>query len=201
MKALLANGADPNALVDKGTPIRRNTTDFNIPATLIGATPYLLAAKFLEPEIMRALLAGGANPGATLKDGSTALMLASGVGAAAGANRRGVAVLDGGVMEPAASTFKARSLAALESGADVAAVNEAGDTALHGAANLGQSDVVRLLVEKGAAINVKNKRGLTPLALARGLGSRRAAAAGGDATGPSENKATIELLVSLGAGL
>ena len=48
---------------------------------------------------------------------------------------------------------------------------------------------------------MKNKRGLTPLALARGLGSRRAAAAGGEATGPSENKATIELLVSLGASL
>ena len=41
----------------KGTPLRRDTTDFNLPATLIGSTPYLLAARFLEPEIMKALAA------------------------------------------------------------------------------------------------------------------------------------------------
>ena len=70
----------------RGTPIRRNTTDFYIPGTVIGATPYLLAAKFLEPEIMRALLAGGANPGATMKDGSTALML--GIGRRRGGHRQ-----------------------------------------------------------------------------------------------------------------
>ena len=39
----------------KGTPMRRDTTDYNLPATLIGSTPYLLAARFLEPEIMHAL--------------------------------------------------------------------------------------------------------------------------------------------------
>jgi uncharacterized protein len=201
VKALLARGADPNARVARGTPIRRNTTDFYIPGTLVGATPYLLAAKFLEPGIMRALVDGGANADATLKDGTTALMLAAGIGAAAGANRRGVAVLDGGVMEPAGNLQKA-VVAALESGADIGAVNEAGDTALHGAASLGHADVVRLLAEKGAALNVKNKRGLTPLALAQGLGSRRGAAAAGDGpTGPPENRAAIDLLVSLGASL
>ena len=52
VKALLARGANPNVRVAKGTPMRRDTTDWNLPATLIGSTPYLLAAKFLEPEIM-----------------------------------------------------------------------------------------------------------------------------------------------------
>jgi uncharacterized protein len=203
VKALLARGADPDAVVVRGTPVRRNTTDFYIPGTLTGATPYLLAAKYLEPDIMRALARGGANAGATLKDGSTALMLASGIGASAGSNRRGVAVLDGGVMEPPGNLQSAVA-AALEAGADVAAINEAGDTALHGAANLGHAEVVRLLAQKGAALNVKNKRGLTPLALAQGLGNRRgaaAAAAADGATGPPENKAAIDLLVSLGATL
>ena len=44
--------------------MRRDTTDWNLPATLIGSTPYLLAARFLEPDIMRALVAGGADPDA-----------------------------------------------------------------------------------------------------------------------------------------
>ena len=59
-------------------------------------------------------------------------------------------MLDGGVMDSTVN-LQGSVAAALESGADVAAVNEAGDTALHGAANLGQSDAVRLLVENGAA--------------------------------------------------
>src|SRR4029079_15352782 len=56
---LLRYGANPNALIDKGPPLRRNSQDFNVPATLIGATPYWLAAKFVEPEIIRALAAAG----------------------------------------------------------------------------------------------------------------------------------------------
>jgi ankyrin len=200
VKALLAKGANPDALVARGTPIRRSTTDFYIPGTLVGATPYLMAAKYLEPDIMRALLAGGANRRATLKDGTTALMLAAGLGAGAGSNRRGVALLDGGVMEPPGHLRRA-VLAALESGADVTATNDAGETALHGAASLGHADVVQLLAERGAGLNVKNKRGLTPLALAQGLGNRRGAAAADGAAGPPENKAAIDLLVSLGATL
>ena len=53
VKALLARGANPNLRITKGTPMRRDTTDWNLPATLIGSTPYLLAARFLEPDIMR----------------------------------------------------------------------------------------------------------------------------------------------------
>src|SRR6185312_2558900 len=54
VKALLAHGAKPDSLITKGTPIRRANTDYNLPNTLIGATPYLLAAKFAEPDIMAA---------------------------------------------------------------------------------------------------------------------------------------------------
>src|SRR5262249_9604229 len=36
---LLRHGAKPNPQITKGTPLRRNSQDFNLPATLIGATP------------------------------------------------------------------------------------------------------------------------------------------------------------------
>src|SRR4030095_12933994 len=62
VKALLARGANPNVRMTKGTPMRRDTTDWNLPATIIGATPYLLAARFLEPVVMSALVAGGGGP-------------------------------------------------------------------------------------------------------------------------------------------
>src|SRR5206468_3846618 len=74
VKDLLRHGAKPDAMITKGTPLRRNNQDYNLPATLIGATPYWLAAKYLEPEIMRALAAGGADPEKAIPDGTTPLM-------------------------------------------------------------------------------------------------------------------------------
>ena len=80
VKALLARSADPNAPLTKGTPVRRNSQDFELPKTLIGATPYALAAKFLEPEIMRALAAATADTRRPMTDGATPLMAAAGMG-------------------------------------------------------------------------------------------------------------------------
>ena len=57
VESLLAHKANPDVRTTKGTPLRRDTTDFSLPATLIGSTPYLLAARFLEPAIMKALAA------------------------------------------------------------------------------------------------------------------------------------------------
>jgi hypothetical protein len=94
VKALLARGANPNLRIAKGTPMRRDTTDWNLPATLIGSTPYLLAARFLEPAIMSALVAGGADPAATLPNGADAVMLAAGMGSSRTASRRGIETID-----------------------------------------------------------------------------------------------------------
>lgn len=58
---------------------------------------------------------------------------------------------------------------ALERGGDVNAVNAAGDTALHGAAAMGVDTIVQVLVDEGAKLNVKNKRGWTPLIIAEGV--------------------------------
>ena len=98
-----------------------------------------------------------------MKDGTTALMLATGTSSGNDSTRRGIAVIDGGVVEPESAVLKAVA-AALELGADVNAANQAGDTALHAAATRGLNTVVQLLADKGAQLNAKNKRGLTPLA-------------------------------------
>jgi ankyrin repeat protein len=163
VNALLLRGASPNLRTTKGTPIRRDTTDFNLPATLIGSTPYLLAARFLEPEIMKALIEGGADSTLTMRDGATPLMVAAGAGSGGNATRRGIAVIDGGVVEPEGEVLAAVT-AAINLGADVNATNQAGDSALHVAAGRGLNAVVQLLADSRAQLGVKNKRGLTPLA-------------------------------------
>src|SRR5205814_370618 len=134
-------------------PTRRDTTDFNLPFTLIGATPYLLAAKFLEPEIMKALAAGGADIKIAMPNGATPLMLAAGFGAGPRQSRRGIAVVDFGKVEPESRVLEGVTMA-VQLGADVNEANPAGETALHSAATAGFDSVVQFLVDHGAQINV-----------------------------------------------
>ncbi len=61
-RALLAHGADPNAPVQAWTPTRRSSKDYNFAPELVGATPFWLAARFNEPDVMRLLLKHGADP-------------------------------------------------------------------------------------------------------------------------------------------
>ncbi len=207
VKALIARGANPNRQMTKGTPLRRDTTDWNLPATLIGSTPYLLAAKFLEPDIMAALVAGGADPALTMPDGANAVMLAAGMGSSRTASRRGIEVIDFGKVEPEHRVREAVAAAVTLRG-DPNGVNQAGDTALHVVAALGHDTVVQLLVQQGARLDVKNKRGVTPL-MAAMFGStagrgRAATAPGADSIGferPIElaHPSTVALLQKLGA--
>jgi ankyrin repeat protein len=207
VKALLAHGANPNIRMTRGTPKRRDGEDFHLPATLVGSTPYLLAARFLEADILRALKAGGADTSVSMPNGATPLMLAAGMGSTLNANRRGIRVVDFGKLEPE-SQAAAAVAAVLSLGADVNAANPAGDTALHSAAAMGYNSVVQLLADHGADLNVKNKRGVTPLAAllgGRGGRGRGAAAppnndANGDAPGAEVSySSTIALLRKLGA--
>jgi uncharacterized protein len=196
VKALLAHGANPNARITKGTPVRRNSEDFELPATLIGASPYLLAAKFLETEIMRTLASAGADTRLTMKTGATPLMAAAGMGASAQADRRGLSALDGGKVENEGRVV-ASVKAALELGADIDAVNDAGDTALHSAVALGYDRVVESLAQAGANLSVANKRGQTPLAMLTGGKTATVRAPG--RTNRSAQQSTIDLLRKLGA--
>ena len=61
--ALLQRGADPNAPVKVWTPTRRSSNDHNFMPELIGATPFWLAARFTQPDVMRLLASHGADPG------------------------------------------------------------------------------------------------------------------------------------------
>lgn len=164
VKALLAHGADPNIRMTKGTPTRRDTMDFNLLAPLIGSTPYLLAAKFLEPEIMQILVAGGADPKMTMPKGATALMLAAGMDSDTAESRRGIAVIDFGRVETDDQVLPAVT-AAYNLGGDINAANHAGDTALHAAVTHRYESVIRFLADRMADVNAKNKDGLTPLAV------------------------------------
>ena len=164
VKALLAHGADPNIRMTKGTPVRRNSTDYFLLAPEIGITPYLLAAKFLEPEIMQLLLAGGADPKLTMPDGANALMLAAGAGSRNNEDRRGINVIDFGKVEPESKVLPAVKTA-FSTGGDVNALDSKGNTALHAAVTHRYVTVVQFLVDHGAAANMPNKAGLTPLDL------------------------------------
>jgi ankyrin repeat protein len=193
VKALVAKGAQVNAQLTKGTPIRRNNDDWNLPITLAGATPYVLAAKLLQPEIMAVLVDAGADTKIAMKDGTTALMAAAGGGA--GGNRRGGSgpQVPPGVVEAVE--------AALKAGNDINATNAAGETALHVAAARRYDPVIQLLADKGANLNSKNRRGQTPLGALLGGGQRRPDAAGNVDTPDEkvEENSTITLLRKLGA--
>ncbi len=72
-KALLAKGANPNARLVRGTPIPRYTFDYVFTHKEKGATPFLLTAKYLEPELMPMLNEAGADPLIALDDGTTVI--------------------------------------------------------------------------------------------------------------------------------
>jgi ankyrin repeat protein len=205
VKALLAHGATPDPRITKGTPVRRDTTDYNLLAPLVGSTPYLLASKFLEIQIMQVLKAGGADTTLAMPDGTTALMLAAGNGSRPNQSRRGIGAVDFGKIEPETQVAETVKMV-MTLGAEVNAANNTGDTALHSAAGLGYDSVVQFLADHGARIDAKNKRGLTPLAVAlRGTSSRRNAPANadGDLNGepakPQSHPSTAALLRKLGA--
>jgi uncharacterized protein len=202
VKALLARGANPNIRMTKHAPKRRRGEDFVLAAPFVGATPYMLAARFLEPEIVRTLKAAGADPALSMPNGTTPLMLAVGMDSVANETRRGVRSVDFGKIEPESKALETVEMV-LSLGADVNGTNRAGDTALHGAAILGKNTIVQFLVDKGAQIDAKNVRGLTPLGAAQsaGRGRRPAAADANDDEGPrgESNPSTIALLKKLGA--
>ncbi|MEO2198727.1 MAG: ankyrin repeat domain-containing protein [bacterium] len=159
--SLMASGANPDTPLLRGTPARRVSADWRLGHNLIGATPFWLAARFREPDIMRVLAEHGADP-LVSKDGVTAVMVTLQGGTTRG--RFGVSPTDRDA--EGRLTLEAVTVA-LEVGADGDATNEDGDTALHLAASRGLDDVITRLAEYGASLNVRNGEGETPLSVAR----------------------------------
>lgn len=203
VRALLAHGADPNIRMTKGTPIRRQTTDYNLPNTLIGITPYLLAARLVEADAMRMLVAGGADPSLAMPDGATALMQAAGLDIRRGRNRLGIAPIDVGGQPETEEQILEAVKAAVEADGDVNRTNNEGNAALHGAAANRYDSVIEFLAEHGADVNLRNALGQTPLAALRESAGRRRQPARlpADEESPDggPNSPTEELLLRLGA--
>ncbi len=163
VKAALAHGANPNLALISPAPGRGS---LDVPDRYLGAgaTPFLRAAKTGDAEVMRLLLAHGADPKAETKDGTTAMILAAGL-----SWTMGITNVD---EKNALEAIKI----CIDNGVDVNAANDKGDTALHGAATSGRNQVVSFLVEHGAKLDVKDKQGRTPLDVAMGVGARAGAA-------------------------
>lgn len=181
-KALLAHGADVNAQMKKEPclnstsfgeagytrPIKTPTQIFLLPCidafgnrnnmNRMGATPFLLAAKAADAEMMQFLASNGANPLLPAVEGVTPLMAAAGVGI----YKLG---LNPGTNEEALAAFKV----ALALGGDINTIDANGDTALHGAALRDAKEIVQLLLERGAKHDVVNSMGWTPLTIADGV--------------------------------
>ncbi len=154
VKKLVAHGADANAKMTK--KVNLNNTRLNE----IGATPYLLAALTADAELMRTLAALGANPLLPNADNSTPLMAAAGLATRSPGEDAGT---ESEVLEAVQ--------VALDLGADVNAVDNNGETAMHAAAYKNLPKVVKFLAAKGARIELWNrtdKFGWTPLAIAVG---------------------------------
>src|SRR4029077_20691852 len=117
VKRLVAHGADVNAKMAKRRPVGTTVLNMN------GATPYLMAARTGDAELMRLLAQLGADTKMPNADGTTPLMVAAGVGT----RSRGE---DPGTEKDVLEAVKV----AVELGGDVNAVDKKGETAMHGVA-------------------------------------------------------------------
>jgi len=171
IQALLAHGANVNAQLKKQQPYRSKVDRGADTMLGTGTTPLLRAAKAGDTEVVKVLLAKGADVKFTTKFGITPLMAAAGLGTKEEDTT--------GRKKTEAEAIAAIKLC-LDAGADVNAADNQGDTALHGAAQKGWDQVVQFLADHDAKLDIKDKKGRTPLDAANGLmgnggfdGSRR----------------------------
>lgn len=157
VRLLLDKGADANAPYVKKIPPRQAQGDINV---LAGATPLYRAARSIDLASVQLLVERGANPSLALKDGSTPLMAAAGLGAP----RASEEVTEAGDRNDPIDVMKIL----ISKGADVNAANNLGMTPLHYAAQRGSDRIVEFLATQGARFDTKNKQGRTPAELARG---------------------------------
>jgi uncharacterized protein len=146
MKAEIEHGAKVNAQVGEKLWFRSFTNDYTWidPA---GATAFWRAAQSSDVAAMRLLVEHGADPKMPTTSLDTPLHAAAGIGWAANWSVNAPVPLVDAVKY------------CVELGNDVNALDNRGFTPLHGAAYLGNNEMVNFLVSKGAKVNVKSKAG------------------------------------------
>lgn len=153
VRALVGQGADVNARLKRGDSGRGKLSE-------IGATAFLLAAHTADLALLRLLVELGANPKLSNADNCTPLLAAAGIGTIAPGEEAGTEEEIVGVLSYL-----------LTLGADINAVDNNGETAMHGAAYKSAPKVVAFLASHGAdpkLWNRANKYGWTPLQIAEG---------------------------------
>jgi ankyrin repeat protein len=157
-KLLLDKGANPNATYDKTVPPRQAQGNINVAP---GSTALYRAVRAVDLASVKLLVDAGANPSLAIKDGSTPLMAAAGLGAPRGGDEE---VTEAGDRNDPVEVMKVL----VEKGADVNAVNDLGMTPMHYAVQRGVDRIIEYLASKGARFDTKNKQGRSPADLARG---------------------------------
>jgi hypothetical protein len=187
IKTLLASGADVNARITSSAGVQGWLTLKNGPfeafsvgtGDLKGATPLWVAAFDMhgqttgsavslqasqasrKPDIISVLLEGGADPNLTTVEKTTVLMAATGLGRGTylPGQPRGARNLD---------AEQAVKLLVETAKVDVNIRNDAGFTALHGAAFKGLNEIIEYLVARGADINAQDYMKRTAFRMAEG---------------------------------
>jgi ankyrin repeat protein len=174
VKALLAHGAKVNARMTKRQPsFATGYTD------AVGATPLLLAASVDDVEMMRILLAAGADPKIATATNATAIMAATG--------------LNHGIGESLVTEAQAIDAVKLllDLGVDPKGETTVGENALFGPAYRGWNTLLAQLIDLGVNVNSVSKAGTTPFRAANGQGDRLG--------GVLVNKEGVDLLLKHGA--
>jgi ankyrin repeat protein len=140
---LLEKGADPNARMIESSETRTVFTNQWLDEK--GATAFLRAAQSGDVELMKLLLEHGADPMINTELGVTPLAAAAGIGWVEGVTKEW----------STAKTVEAVKLM-LELGIDPNFQADTGRVALHGAAHKGATEVVKVLIEAGARMDVRD---------------------------------------------
>jgi ankyrin repeat protein len=143
IRLLIDKGADVNARMRDSTETRTVFTNQWLDEN--GATAFLRASQSGDIELMKLLLSKGADPKLNTVLGVTPLHVAAGIGWVEGITYE---------WSPKA-TFDAVKML-IDLGLDVNTQADTGRTALHGAAHKGRSDVVQILYDHGAKLDVRD---------------------------------------------
>jgi len=214
VKQLLAHGANANLLLERATAGRRSSAELQLRPAVLGATPFWIAARFGEPQVMQALAAAGADPLFVKTSSVPAIVQPSEVNGRPLPEPGGMTALMAALspenirrrlLTPTANAEEPVVLDAVKIavtlGVDVNIVDDDGESAMHRAARLRFNSVVQFLAEKGARLDVRNTVGQTPLMIASAAGGAgRGGGAGGRGGAPGGVVvSTADLLRKLGA--